>query len=248
MNTSEEEEIKKEFQLERVILFSDAVFAILITIMVIDLKLPETIREATGTEVTEAFGKLYLKFMGYGLTFFLVSVFWMQHIKMFSFLKDYNKHVLILNLLFLFCLSLFPMAITLITGAVHLHSPEYAYGLNIYIGVVLATNFTQALITRYLIKHKTTLCVAVNIIEDQLKWKAVRINLILTPVILTAVLIFNILHVTPQYSSYLAAIYGALIGIINRRLYPPTAKQPFLKQIFARRKRKPRKLKTPSDS
>jgi cation transporter-like permease len=36
MNKNDENEIKKEFQLERVILFSDAVFAIIITIIVLD--------------------------------------------------------------------------------------------------------------------------------------------------------------------------------------------------------------------
>ena len=46
MNVSDENEIKKEFQLERLIFFSDAVFAIIITIMVLDIHLPEGIKEA----------------------------------------------------------------------------------------------------------------------------------------------------------------------------------------------------------
>jgi uncharacterized membrane protein len=245
MNLSEEEEIKKEFQLERVILFSDAVFAILITIMVIDLKLPETIREASSSEVAAAFGNLYVKFLGYGLTFFLVSVFWIQHIKIFSFLKDYNKTILILNLVFLFCLSLFPMAITLITGAVHLHGPEYAWGINIYIGVVLSTNFSQVLITRYLIKNKTTYCVATNKMEDQLKWKSARINMYVAPVMVAVLIVLNLLGVNSQYLPLVVGIYGASIGFLNRRYYPDAKREPFLKQLFSRRKKKPRKLKTP---
>ena len=38
------EEIKKEFQLERMILFSDAVFAIVITLMAIEIKIPEEVK------------------------------------------------------------------------------------------------------------------------------------------------------------------------------------------------------------
>jgi len=55
MNKTEEQEIKKEFQLERVILFSDAVFAIIITIMILDIRLPEGIKEADAIHLKKAF-------------------------------------------------------------------------------------------------------------------------------------------------------------------------------------------------
>src|ERR1700712_1413462 len=98
MELNEEEEIKKEFQLERVILFTDAVFAIILTIMVLDIKLPESVREASDHQLKEAFKELILKFVAYFITFGLVARFWIAHLKLFRFLKDYDHKLLVLNL------------------------------------------------------------------------------------------------------------------------------------------------------
>ncbi|NCD69118.1 TMEM175 family protein [Mucilaginibacter agri] len=102
MNTSDELDLKKEFQLERIILFSDAVFAIIITIMVIELHLPDAIRNKSPQEFLLEFKKVYIQLLGYGLSFFFVALFWTKHVKLFRFLKDYNATLLALNLCFLF--------------------------------------------------------------------------------------------------------------------------------------------------
>src|ERR1700761_5997170 len=116
MNISEEHEIKKEFQLERVILFSDAVFAIIITIMVIDIKLPEGIHHANAAQVREAFRGLIPKLVAYSISFFLIGNFWLRHLKIFSFLRDYNTTLIIFNLIFLFSISLFPFAVAFVAS------------------------------------------------------------------------------------------------------------------------------------
>lgn len=85
MDVHEEEEIKKEFQLERVILFSDAVFAIIITIMVIDIKLPENLKTGSVKHFQEAFYELIPKLLAYGLSFFIVAAFWIRHLKLSAF-------------------------------------------------------------------------------------------------------------------------------------------------------------------
>src|SRR5579864_7926388 len=111
MNHHNESEIKKEFQLERLIFFSDAVFAIIITIMILDVKLPEALIHPSEQESKEAFLHILPKVFGYALSFFVIGSFWMRHLRIFSFLKDYNTQLLALNLFFLFCVSLFPFAL-----------------------------------------------------------------------------------------------------------------------------------------
>lgn len=65
------QELKKEFELERMILFSDAVFAIGITLLVIEIKFPEIPAEATKDAIIEAFKPVYIRFFAFMLSFFL---------------------------------------------------------------------------------------------------------------------------------------------------------------------------------
>ena len=97
MNITEEEEIKKECQWERVILFCDAVFAIIITIMVLEIKLPEGLRHAERKEIRHALLELVPRLFGYVTAFFFVGMFWVKHLKIFSYLKDYSNALIIWN-------------------------------------------------------------------------------------------------------------------------------------------------------
>src|ERR1700743_1795776 len=154
MNTHDENEIKKEFQLERVILFSDAVFAIIITIMVLDIHLPEGIKEADAATAAHMLFKLIPKVLAYALSFLLVSKFWRSHLKMFSLLKDYDARLLAYNLLYLFSVSFFPFAATLISGNVSIESAQFAWAGYTYVGIFLFCLISQALLATYLMNNR----------------------------------------------------------------------------------------------
>ena len=85
------EEIRKEFQLERMVLFSDAVFAIAITLMAIEIKAPDV----TQLEEPEVFLN-HLKpvlpvMMAYVVSFFFIGYTWYQHLQLFSLRRAPNK-------------------------------------------------------------------------------------------------------------------------------------------------------------
>jgi uncharacterized membrane protein len=85
----------------RVEAFSDGVLAIIITIMVLELRVPE------GHEWTDLFA-LWPKVLSYLISFVYVGIYWNNHHHLFQLVERVNGAVLLANLHLLFWLSLFP--------------------------------------------------------------------------------------------------------------------------------------------
>ena len=85
--------------------FSDGVIAILITIMVLELKVPEE----EGAEL-HALAPLAPVFLAYVLSFVYVGIYWNNHHHMFHAITKVNGRVMWANLHLLFWLSLVPFA------------------------------------------------------------------------------------------------------------------------------------------
>ncbi len=102
--------------------FSDGVIAIIITIMVLELKVPQ------GHDL-EALLPLLPVFLSYVLSFINVGIYWNNHHHLFQIIKDVNGAVLWANLHLLFWLSLFPF-VTAWMGETWLQpAPVAAYGV-----------------------------------------------------------------------------------------------------------------------
>jgi len=104
-------DLRKEFQLERMILFSDAVFAIAITLLVIEIKIPELHGEhITDKALLGELKHLIPKFLGFIISFMLIGIYWTVHHRMFGYVTNYTPKLLRLNLLFLFFIALMPFS------------------------------------------------------------------------------------------------------------------------------------------
>jgi uncharacterized membrane protein len=108
---------------QRLEAFSDGVIAIILTIMVLELKVP---KEAT----LEALGQLWPVWLAYALSYYNVFVLWVHHHDALSQAADIDRGVLFANGHFLFCTSLIPFA-TAFAGEEHWSSPipVVLYGL-----------------------------------------------------------------------------------------------------------------------
>jgi uncharacterized membrane protein len=101
--------------------FSDGVLAIIITIMVLEFKVPDSVSY-------EAIRPLLHKFLSYILSFIYVGIYWNNHHHMMHTVKRVNGKILWANLHLLFWLSLIPFATAWI-GEHHFASfPMMFYG------------------------------------------------------------------------------------------------------------------------
>ena len=87
----------------RVEAFSDGVIAIIITIMVLELKAPEE-------PGLDHLWRLWPVFLAYVLSFTYVGIYWVNHHRLFSHARRVTNALVWLNLLLLFALSLVPFS------------------------------------------------------------------------------------------------------------------------------------------
>jgi len=95
------------FTLERLNAFVDAVFAIVITILVLDIDVPES-NNLSGFGVAEFLTKIEFQLVPYIASFFLTAGYWTLHHLMLNFITECNYRFIWLNALFLLPVTLTP--------------------------------------------------------------------------------------------------------------------------------------------
>ena len=122
--------------------FSDGVFAIIITIMVLDLRAPE------GGDLA-ALRPLLPAFVGYVLSFAFVGIYWNNHHHLLQAAKQVNGRVLWANTHLLFWLSLIPF----VTNWLGEHPgdiwPVVLYGLALWLSGLAYYLLTRALVAQH---------------------------------------------------------------------------------------------------
>ena len=128
---------KKEFQIERIAFFSDAVFSIAITLLIIEIKVPEIHGQVVSeSSFLNALALLAPRLLGFTLSFFVIGIYWFMHHRMFEFIINYNRKLIWLNLLFLFSIVLMPFSTAVYSEYstheyINLKSPYVVYVVNI---------------------------------------------------------------------------------------------------------------------
>ncbi len=109
------EEQKNHIGLERLIFFSDAVFAIAITLLALDVRLPAGAESLTDAELYRGLLSIWQKYLAYIMSFLVIGSFWNAHHRKFQFIIKYNNRLMLLNLLVLMVVAFLPFSSSIIS-------------------------------------------------------------------------------------------------------------------------------------
>ena len=93
--------------------FSDGVFAIAVTLLVLEIKAPD-LSQATPSEAVTKLLQVFPQVLSYTTSFIVIGVLWINHHALFHFLKRVDRTVLVINLLLLMCVAFIPYPTALI--------------------------------------------------------------------------------------------------------------------------------------
>lgn len=100
---------------ERLATLADGVFAIVMTLLVLELSVPVVKGMSHNADLLHKLGEMWPEFLIYGLSFMILGVFWVIHHTVFAFVKMYDTTLVWLNIVFLMFVSLIPFS-TALTG------------------------------------------------------------------------------------------------------------------------------------
>jgi uncharacterized membrane protein len=165
--------------LERLIFFSDAVFAIAITLLALEIRLPDTDELLTNTQLASQLAGMWHEYLAYILSFLVIGTFWMAHHRKYRYIIRYDNRLLFLNLMMLMVIAFIPFPSSIISKYPD-RSATIFYALTMATaGILLAGNWWYA-------SHHNRL------IDPNLDVRISRRQLV-APLVTTAIFLFSIL-------------------------------------------------------
>ena len=101
--------------LERLIFFSDAVFAIAITLLALDLRLPSDLESPGNAQLLAQLLEIWPKHLAYVVSFLAIGTFWVGHHRRFRLIRRCDRGLLTLNLLYLMVIAFVPFPTSVIS-------------------------------------------------------------------------------------------------------------------------------------
>jgi len=115
---------------ERLKALADGVFAIVMTLLVLELSVPAVKGLTSNSELIHELGEMWPEFLIYGLSFMILGVFWVIHHSVFSSVRLYDTTLVWLNIVFLMFVSLIPFSTALAGKNSFITVTAVIYGVN----------------------------------------------------------------------------------------------------------------------
>ncbi|HNE80305.1 MAG TPA: TMEM175 family protein [Flavobacteriales bacterium] len=108
----------------------DGLFAIVMTLMVLELRIPEWEGEVTNARVWHYLAELAPSFFAFALSFIILGIFWFAHRLVHLFIGNSNRRLMWLSMLFYLSISLIPFSAAMLGRYPENQLVEVIYGVN----------------------------------------------------------------------------------------------------------------------
>jgi uncharacterized membrane protein len=122
---------------------ADAMFGVAMTLLVIDIRLPESFDPKSGAELLAAIGELQSKFIVYVITFFVVGMRWLGNSKLAAREETVTAQFARWTLLHLFLITCLPFSTMLIGRYDDLAPAVWIYGANMGVAALIAIRLNK---------------------------------------------------------------------------------------------------------
>ena len=124
---------------DRIVNLSDGVFAIALTLLVLDIRVPNIPENVVGSELPGVLLSLWPKYLGYVLSFVVISTFWIIHHSIFRPIRAYDRNLLYINFLFLMFVAFVPFPTSLLGEYSNHQLPVAVYAATLAVDRLLLT-------------------------------------------------------------------------------------------------------------
>jgi uncharacterized membrane protein len=130
---------------ERLAALSDGIFAVAMTLLVLDLRVPAREAIHSGSELGHALQTLAPQIIAYMMSFMTLGIFWVGQQTQLNFLERTDRSLSWIHILFLFAVSIMPFSTRLLAEFIEYRTALVAYWLNILLlGAVLYLSWVCA--------------------------------------------------------------------------------------------------------
>ncbi|MBV8694966.1 MAG: DUF1211 domain-containing protein [Chloroflexi bacterium] len=144
MSESRENRPSPSLSTGRIEAFSDGVFAVAITLLVLNLQVPQIAASLVSSELIFKLSDLWPKLVTYALSFVIVGIYWVAHHNTFHCIKHSDRNLLWLNILLLLCIVFIPFPTALLG-----QYPLQRISVVIYGGTLVITGLVLQLLWWY---------------------------------------------------------------------------------------------------
>ena len=197
----------------RVVGITDGVFAIALTLIVLEIRVPAHETVHSEAELLSAIAALAPRFLTYALSFLTLTIFWFGQQAQHGLIARSDRRLATLNLCFLAFIALLPLSTDLLADFLAFRIAVLAYWLNLLmLGVTLLASW------RYAEKHgflaegvdaETTRTVYQRIVKAQILWAVGAALSLISPLLSVGfILLVQLIYATVLHGSLLRKVIG----------------------------------------